>query len=69
VGYYKRIASSDRNRNPFLKRLGFRLAHIKPSTITVLTCLVILLAGVVFTLSIINMLPENFAELAIGPDR
>jgi hypothetical protein len=42
---------------------------MKPSRITFLTCLLIVLAGAVFALSVVNMLPENFAELVTGPNQ
>jgi hypothetical protein len=63
MGYYKRIPVY---RNPFLKRLSFRFAYMKPSKITFLTCLLILLAGAVMALSVENMLPENFAEIVMA---
>jgi hypothetical protein len=69
VGYYKRMIPAYRSRNLFLKRLGFRIAYMKPSKITFLTCLLIVLAGAVMVLSVVNMLPENFAEVAAGPNR
>lgn len=68
MGYYKRMPVN-RKRNPFLKRLSFRFAYMKPSRITFLTCLLIVLAGAVFALSVVNMLPENFAELVTGPNQ
>jgi hypothetical protein len=69
MGYYKRMVPAYRRRNPFLKRLSFRITYMKPSRITFLTCLLILLAGAVMVLSVVNMLPENFAELATGPNQ
>ena len=66
MGYYKRMAPAHRNRSPFMKRLIFRFVYVKPSKFTFLTCLLIVLAGVVFALSVVNMLPENFAVLATG---
>jgi len=69
MGYYKRMIPVYRNRNPFLKRLSFRLAYMKPSRITFLACLVILLAGAVMAVFFENILPENFAELVNGPNQ
>lgn len=65
MGYYKRIPVY-RNRNLFLKRLSFRFAYMKPSKITLLTCLLMLLAGAVMVLSVVNMLPENFADSVVA---
>ena len=69
MGYYKRMAPMHRKRNPFLKRLIFRFVYVKSSKVIFLTCLLIVLAGAVFVLSIVNMLPENFALLATGPNQ
>ena len=69
MGYFKRMAPMYRNRNPFLKRLIFKFVYMKSSNITFLTCLLIVLAGAVFAVSIVNMLPENFAVLATDPNQ
>jgi hypothetical protein len=42
---------------------------MKPSNTTLLTCFLILLAGAVMALSVVNMLPENFVELVNGPNQ
>ncbi len=68
MGYYKRIPLH-RSRNSFLKRLSLRFAYMKPSNTTLLTCFLILLAGAVMALSVVNMLPENFVELVNGPNQ
>lgn len=63
MGYYKRVY---RERNPFLKRLSFKLIYMKPSQFTAVICLLIVLAGAVLALSMNNMLPEHFADTLLA---
>jgi len=69
MGYYKRTAPVYRNRNSFLKRLGFRFVYMNPSKLSFLTCLLIVLAWTVMVLSVVNILPENISEIVLAQIR